>query len=364
MSWAKLDDNFDENPKQLQMGDAAFRVWVCSFTYCARQRPITGFLTEAQAQGLVRKLGKSRKVVDELVRLRGWERVSGGYAIHDYAEYVERGSSDRVGKWRESKKMAGITESQLTALRETVFARDHYTCRYCGNRPDRRQLVADHIIPTPHGPSTPGNLVTACRSCNRRKGSRTPDEAGMPLLPVTSADVDEEVTVTSEVTDSESNGNPSRGYPVPEPVTVQSPPTSDSDPPTPLERLDGHFAEGYEAFLAALRLSTRRSFRGDAISRGLYAGRRHEGYSADDLEAAARGAPLSAHHAGLNKLQVPLTDPTHVLKSSMLDALIGLGRGEIGVTRAETVEERRTREWDEMLQRHGEAPGGPKELHA
>lgn len=130
-------------------------------------------------------------------------------------------------------------------------------------------------------------------------------------------------------------------------ASLKNPPP---DPPP-----NGSLAEGYEAFLATLSSATSRRFRGDAVSRGLYADRRREGRSADDLEAAARGAPLSAHHAGLNKLQVPLTDPKHVLGSGMLDALIGLGRGEIGVTRAETAEERRGREWGEALERHGEA---------
>ncbi len=32
------------------------------------------------------------------------------------------------------------------------------------------------------GPKTWENLVTSCQDCNQRKGSRTPEEANMPLL--------------------------------------------------------------------------------------------------------------------------------------------------------------------------------------
>ena len=141
------------------------------------------------------------------------------------------------------------------------------------------------------------------------------------------------------------------------PVTPPDPPPKQSFG----EVLTGEFVEGYEAFLAAVRRSTGRSFRGDALSRALYADRRRDGRSDADLEAAGRGVALSAHHMGLNKLKVPLNDPKHILESAMLDTLIGLGKGEIGVTREETGDERRDREWDEALRRRGELPPG---LHA
>lgn len=86
------------------MSDAAFRVWVCSFTYCARQRPVTGCMTDAQAMALVRKLGKTKKVIDELVKLRGWERTEDGYLVHDYDQYVDRGSQQRTAEWRARRR--------------------------------------------------------------------------------------------------------------------------------------------------------------------------------------------------------------------------------------------------------------------
>lgn len=65
--------------------------------------------------------------------------------------------------------------------RREVFRRDDYTCQYCGRR--SKNLTLDHVIPRHRGGSHSwANLVTACRSCNRRKGGRTPREAGMKLL--------------------------------------------------------------------------------------------------------------------------------------------------------------------------------------
>ncbi len=46
-------------------------------------------------------------------------------------------------------------------------------------------MEVDHVIPVSKGgQSTLNNLVTACRDCNRKKGSRMPKEAGMEVLPV------------------------------------------------------------------------------------------------------------------------------------------------------------------------------------
>ena len=68
---------------------------------------------------------------------------------------------------------------RLVALtRRNLLARDEYTCQYCGIRPPLKDLTMDHVPPSSRGAETSWeNLVTACASCNRRKGNRTPEEA-------------------------------------------------------------------------------------------------------------------------------------------------------------------------------------------
>ncbi len=64
--------------------------------------------------------------------------------------------------------------------KENIFRRDGYRCMYCGSS---RNLTIDHVIPRSQGGGdTWENLVTACEPCNRRKGSRTPQQAGMQFL--------------------------------------------------------------------------------------------------------------------------------------------------------------------------------------
>ncbi len=64
-----------------------------------------------------------------------------------------------------------------------IYVRDKFTCQYCGQREDARQLTLDHITPRAQGGrGVPENLATACLACNNRKGNRTPAQARMPLL--------------------------------------------------------------------------------------------------------------------------------------------------------------------------------------
>lgn len=60
-------------------------------------------------------------------------------------------------------------------IRERIFQRDNYTCTYCGTRGG--ELECDHVHPVSRGGSSDdSNLATACKPCNRDKGSKTVDE--------------------------------------------------------------------------------------------------------------------------------------------------------------------------------------------
>jgi len=67
-----------------------------------------------------------------------------------------------------------------------LFARDDYTCQYCGRRKSelrgRQFLTRDHIRPISRGGlNSWDNVVTSCSPCNNRKGGRLPAEAGLTL---------------------------------------------------------------------------------------------------------------------------------------------------------------------------------------
>lgn len=76
-----------------------------------------------------------------------------------------------------------IPKRHVRFSRYNIYARDKSTCQYCGRKLPRHELNLDHVIPRSlGGMSTWENVVCSCHECNRRKGGRTPEVAGMALL--------------------------------------------------------------------------------------------------------------------------------------------------------------------------------------
>lgn len=69
---------------------------------------------------------------------------------------------------------------KVPLTRNNLYLRDGSACVYCNSRSN---LTIDHVKPKCDGGSDDwSNLVTACRSCNKRKGGRTPEAAGMKFV--------------------------------------------------------------------------------------------------------------------------------------------------------------------------------------
>ena len=123
-----------------------------------------------------------------------------GYYARNLVAY-EFGKVERVfhGGWQNDGNRSQISVSNILALygpefgthdfakapslsSDKLFVRDRHVCAYCGEQYRERDLSRDHVTPVARGGrDTWMNLVTACRACNIRKASRTPEEAGMPL---------------------------------------------------------------------------------------------------------------------------------------------------------------------------------------
>ena len=76
-----------------------------------------------------------------------------------------------------------LPHRNVPPTRSAIMLRDAHTCQYCGMMPGRQELTVDHVLPRSQGGEHSWqNLVTACKSCNQRKGSLTPEEAHMRLI--------------------------------------------------------------------------------------------------------------------------------------------------------------------------------------
>jgi 5-methylcytosine-specific restriction endonuclease McrA len=80
-------------------------------------------------------------------------------------------------------KMVKRPKTPIKFSRQNIYARDKYRCQYCGDKFAPEDLTYDHVLPRSRGGRTEWrNIVTCCVECNRRKGGRTPVEAGMKLI--------------------------------------------------------------------------------------------------------------------------------------------------------------------------------------
>jgi 5-methylcytosine-specific restriction endonuclease McrA len=66
---------------------------------------------------------------------------------------------------------------ELPLTNALLFRRDRHVCAYCGGQFKSRDLSRDHVVPRVQGGADAWtNVVTACTSCNQRKGGRRPEQ--------------------------------------------------------------------------------------------------------------------------------------------------------------------------------------------
>ncbi|QHJ01642.1 hypothetical protein GT347_20180 [Xylophilus rhododendri] len=108
--------------------------------------------------------------------LRGWVLCSDGRLYHPVvSEKALIAWAKKEATARKINRRLEIESGAWAEIRAAVFARDKYTCQYCGANGVR--LEADHVVPVRLGGATSmENLKTACKPCNRSKGARRPEE--------------------------------------------------------------------------------------------------------------------------------------------------------------------------------------------
>jgi len=68
--------------------------------------------------------------------------------------------------------------ARASLTRRAVFARDDWSCQYCGKAAEN----VDHVVPRSRGGEHVWeNVVASCRACNSRKENRLLHEAGLRL---------------------------------------------------------------------------------------------------------------------------------------------------------------------------------------
>lgn len=180
MVWFKVDDSFHSHPKVLATEPAALGLWVVAGSWCGDN--LSNGLVPLHV--LPRLLPDAATLAETLVTAGLWKRTRGGYQFHQWGDWQP--SKDEVlGQRRRNALRQALFRDP--GLRDKVRRRDQDLCRYCGTKvkwTDRRSGEGgtyDHVDPREVNEAE--NVVVSCRGCATQKAGRTPQRAGMTLLP-------------------------------------------------------------------------------------------------------------------------------------------------------------------------------------
>jgi len=195
--WLKVDDRFIRHPKVRAAASTlggrralgrVVALWLEVALYSADQLT-DGFFPDFEIDHS-RVEPKPREVIAALVSAGLAHQEADGIRLHDFTQWNPAAADIKAKReWDVRRKQLYSIPGLIEAIRE----RDGNQCRYCGrvvNWKDRRSEQGgtyDHV--QPRGANSFENVVVCCLRCNNRKGSRTPIEAGMPLLPAVKKDV-------------------------------------------------------------------------------------------------------------------------------------------------------------------------------
>jgi 5-methylcytosine-specific restriction endonuclease McrA len=125
----------------------------------------------------------------EPLKIIGWQRAI--YLIFTGKAEVVEESDKEINSATKSWKLPSVIrqfgkfkrKGEVQFSRINIYLRDSFTCQYCGERKQMRQLTYDHVLPMSQGGKTNWtNIVAACSPCNRYKDNRTPQQASMKLI--------------------------------------------------------------------------------------------------------------------------------------------------------------------------------------
>ena len=211
MTWVRLSDKKHRDESLRLAGALGKTLWVDALGVCAEHDDGAGrdgvltMLMVRDAANLYEPALPYKKLTPRLVELGLWHDIEtiskcglclerGGDKLHPTQLYIHAwwehllssaGKHDGLKRDHERRGARLDRNPELCAM---IRKRDRDLCRYCGILTrwdgDKRSKVSgtyDHV--DPFGGNSLSNVVVACRQCNGVKKDRTPEQAGMPLLP-------------------------------------------------------------------------------------------------------------------------------------------------------------------------------------
>lgn len=111
MTWVRLDEQFARHPKVVAAGPVGMAMQVSALCYC-NEYLTDGFVPHAIVPTLL-TISKPGAVVEKLVEVGLWEKVDGGWLVHDFHDYQP--TKVEVLALREARSAAGAKGGKAKA---------------------------------------------------------------------------------------------------------------------------------------------------------------------------------------------------------------------------------------------------------
>ena len=164
MSWVKLDDRIFLNPKfrAKEATTDARMLYLAGLTFSAQAESdgdiLAGDLPLVFAYA---RVANPEAAVTALVKLQLWERVAGGYQIHDYLEY--QFSREYLNAERERKRKVAAARRAATSVATSAAT-----------------VPATSDVPSPPLPSPPDLPIGGSKKISLRSDQEPRRRAGPP----------------------------------------------------------------------------------------------------------------------------------------------------------------------------------------
>ena len=95
--------------------------------------------------------------------------------LEEWCEIIKISDDPRLLELDKDGNIKAIHRKQRYAIsgavQQKIWARDNFSCLYCGRKMGDIQLTIDHFVPIEQGgKDNEMNYVSACRNCNKKKG--------------------------------------------------------------------------------------------------------------------------------------------------------------------------------------------------
>jgi hypothetical protein len=121
MPYVRFVPGYTSHPKRLKSGPVSSWLWACSVDFCTVHLT-DGFLMNEAVPTLCPNITASalKRAVDNLIAVKSWEPVTGGYMVHDYlrhnlsreqAEEDQEQGRQRYYRWADKRRSNAVTNA-------------------------------------------------------------------------------------------------------------------------------------------------------------------------------------------------------------------------------------------------------------